>query len=242
MFKDKKMKNQLVTISFFKFDGIRSQFWAFRMMQQAHHKINQAASGLTFYKLLGTGGNNGFSWKPNLTVYGLLMVWKDKAYAENFFENSDIFKAYLSHSEESFTVHLQASESHGKWANQEPFSLHESGETGKIAVLTRATIRWNKLISFWRRVYKVSESLDHFPGRLFSIGIGEWPWIQQATFSLWDSKESMVNYAYKNPHHREVIRLTREKKWYKEELFARFTLIKTEGSWSGMNLKSLQQL
>jgi hypothetical protein len=75
--------------------------------------------------------------------------------------------------------------------------------------------------------------LVNYPGRQFSIGIGEWPLVQQATFSIWDSYKHMAEYAYKNPMHKKVIRLTREKGWYKEELFARFAPLKVAGTWDG---------
>jgi hypothetical protein len=68
-----------------------------------------------------------------------------------------------------------------------------------------------------------------------SIGVGEWPLIQQATISIWKTQREMIDYAYKNPKHREVVMLTRKLKWYKEEMFARFVPYKFEGKWEGKN-------
>ncbi|NJN33402.1 MAG: hypothetical protein HC817_03255 [Saprospiraceae bacterium] len=53
----------------------------------------------------------------------------------------------------------------------------------------------------------------------------------------------MMDYAYKSPHHAEVVRKTRELGWYSEELFARFRVVDTEGSdsfadFSLVNLKN----
>ena len=45
----------------------------------------------------------------------------------------------------------------------------------------------------------------------------------------------MLDYAYKNPKHREVVALTRKLNWYKEEMFARFVPYKFEGIWDGKN-------
>jgi len=46
----------------------------------------------------------------------------------------------------------------------------------------------------------------------------------------------MKNYAYKSVDHSDVIKLTRERKWYSEELFARFEILKHEGSLNGKSL------
>jgi hypothetical protein len=43
----------------------------------------------------------------------------------------------------------------------------------------------------------------------------------------------MMDYAYQNPKHREVVALTRKLNWYKEEMFARFVPYKYTGSWDG---------
>jgi len=49
----------------------------------------------------------------------------------------------------------------------------------------------------------------------------------------------MLDYAYKNPKHKEVVQLTRKLNWYKEELFARFVPFKMQGTWNGQNVEHL---
>ena len=70
-------------------------------------------------------------------------------------------------------------------------------------------------------------------GFLFSQGIGEWLWIRQATLSFWQSKEQMKNFAYKMAHHKEIVQKTRAEKWYSEDMFVRFRLLKVKGSIHG---------
>ena len=229
------MNNQVVTISFFRFKGLRNKFWALAMMQRAHKIMKQSQYGDRFYKLLGTGADDGFSWKPNFSVYGLLAVWDDMNNADNFISMSELIADYRYRSCENLNFYLKPIKSQGKWSGINPFtSTSNDVPVGKVAVLTRATIRRSKLFSFWHQVSGASDSLSEFRGKEFSIGIGELPWIQQATFSIWGSIEHMKDYAYKNQVHRQIIQMTREKNWYKEELFARFTPIKVEGTWNGV--------
>ena len=125
---------------------------------------------------------------------------------------------------------MKAVAGHGDWDGGNPFDYASEEPGGKIAVLTRATIHGARLLNFWRYVPKVSRSMEGAPGLRFAIGIGELPLIQQATFSLWDSKEDMTNYAYTMARHKEVVKQTRKQKWYKEELFTRFRPYRSEGS------------
>lgn len=203
-------------------------------------KSLKKVNGLHFFKLLGSGAKKGFSAFPNFGTYVLLCVWESEEVAKDFFNSSSYFKAYQSKSTEQFTVYLHAAEAHGKWQGQQPFeSVAQLDLNLPVLVLTRATIRFSKLFSFWRRVGKVSQSLDNYNGLLFSIGVGEWPLIQQATMSLWKTQAEMLDYAYKNPKHREVVLLTRKLNWYKEELFARFVPIKVIGIWNGKDMTNL---
>ena len=122
---------------------------------------------------------------------------------------------------------LKPIEGHGLWDGKEVFgqlpkqSLYE----GKIAVLTRATIRVSRLKNFWKHVDAVAAQMSTANGFIESYGIGEVPWIKQATFSVWESKEQMKAFAYRMKEHAEVIKKTRQEKWYSEDMFVRFEVV-----------------
>ncbi|HBK84180.1 MAG TPA: DUF3291 domain-containing protein [Flavobacterium sp.] len=224
---------QITTCSFFKLDGFANKFWALSQMQFVHQKLKKT-KGLVFYKLLGSGAANGFSSKPNFGTYVLMCVWESENDAQTFFEHHPFYKKYKFNCKETLTVFARLAEAHGKWDTKQPFISTISLTTNNpIMVLTRATIKLTKLISFWKRVANVSKSLDEHSGLVLSIGVGEWPLVQQATISIWKTQSEMMQYAYKNKKHQEVIKLTRTLKWYKEELFARFYPYKFVGSWNG---------
>ena len=231
--------SQITTCTFFKLESFSNKFWAFSQMQLGHAHFKNI-EGLVFYKLLGSGAENGFSSKPNFGAYALLCIWESEIHAVKFFENNSFFKKYRSKSSESFTVFAHSAEAHGKWDGKQPFISTATLEIDKpIMVLTRASIRISKLISFWRKVGNVSKSLEDYDGLVLSIGVGEWPLIQQATLSIWKTQAEMIDYAYKNKNHLEVVRLTRKLNWYKEELFARFIPYKFLGNWNGKNVENI---
>ncbi len=184
--------------------------------------------GLQFIKFLGTGGGNGFSIKPDFSTYCILAVWDDITQAETFIHKNRLFAEYLSHSSVKNTHFMHNSVSHGLWDGQSPFEQVAAFDPNEpVAVITRATIRLKKLAGFWKYVPPVSQSMEGQPGVIMAVGIGELPLIQQATFSMWEKGRDMMNFAYKNEKHHEVIRKTRELGWYKEELFVRFVIFRS---------------
>ena len=228
--------SQITTCTFFKLESFSNKLWALSQMQLGHAHFKNI-EGLVFYKLLGSGAENGFSSKPNFGTYALLCIWESEIYATTFFEKNSFFNKYKSKCAESFTVFALAAEAHGKWDGKQPFVSNAILALDKpVMVLTRASIRLSKLISFWRKVGNVSKSLEEYDGLAMSIGVGEWPLIQQATLSIWKTQAEMIDYAYKNEKHKEVVRLTRKLKWYKEELFARFIPYKFLGQWNGKDV------
>ena len=122
------------------------------------------------------------------------------------------------------TYMLEPIEGHGTWDGKKPFGIlpAKSDYEGKIAVITRATIKLNKLKYFWQNVAPIANKMNSSKGFLTSYGVGEIPWIKQATFSIWQSKEDMKNFAYGMKEHAEVIQKTRQQKWYSEDMFTRF--------------------
>ena len=230
------MQNQVVTITFFRYEGWSAKWWAFQQMGIAGAKMEEV-EGLQFFKLLGSGAGRGFSIFPNLSAYGILSVWDTEAHADAFFEVHPSYADFQERSEEQWTVYLKTAKTHGSWDGTSPFAeTIPYDKTQLVGVLTRATIYPKYLLRFWKFVPPVSASVHEKKGLLFSIGVGELPLIQQATFSLWESSELMMDYAYKSKFHKEVVQKTRELGWYKEELFARFSPYKTTGTWEGENI------
>ena len=216
---------------------MRKKAWAFKMVQFAHPYLSQS-SGLTFYKLLGSGKGIGFNPLPDWSVYSLLQVWDREESAEAFFRDSVLMTLYRERASEVWTLYMKNAIAHGKWSGANPFTTDPllGLKTGPVAVITRATIRISKLHLFWKFVPTSQQSLLQNPGLLYAKGIGEAPFLQMATFSLWKDLEALKAFAYESAGHREAIRKTRELNWYREELFSRFQPFRSVGSWSGKEL------
>ena len=99
-------------------------------------------------------------------------------------------------------------------------------QNSKVAIITRATLNFSKLFSFWKTVRDSSKAIIEAKGVYYFKGIGEIPFTQQATISLWDSLDDVLEFAYKSKAHAKIVKRTRQEKWYKEELFSRFYLLK----------------
>ena len=59
--------------------------------------------------------------------------------------------------------------------------------------------------------------------------------IKQATFSVWQNKQAMKNFAYQMKDHQEVIQKTRKQNWYSEDMFVRFKITGCTGTVNGVN-------
>ena len=209
--------------------------WGLAQMGTAQAPLKRAA-GLRFFKLAGTGADGGFGVWPNLQRYVLMAAWDSAEAAAAFFATHPQWQAYQERSTEIWTARLQPLKAHGLWDGVQPFDVAATEAPdldGPVAVLTRASIRLRKTPRFWRYVAPTSAAVAHAPGVVASIGLGELPIVRQATFSMWESARAMQQYAYRDATHKEVIRRTRQEQWYGEELFARFRVLSSEGTWDG---------
>jgi hypothetical protein len=216
---------QITTVLFFELEGFENKRWAFSQVVYSPERLKDVP-GIEFFKSLGTGGGNGFGLIPSFSKYTWLIVWKSKDFATDFFSTNRYLKEYQTRCKSHQVLYLENIISNGLWSKKNPFRKSENqNPSSKILVLTRATIKLNKLIQFWFRVGSTAKSLYNSPGILFASGVGEVPLIHQATLTIWDNEESMKSFAYQNPVHRKIISLTRHYNWYKEELFARFNIV-----------------
>jgi hypothetical protein len=208
------------------------RFVPFALLAMAIHRLPMwLQKGCTFWKLMGSGKNGTFSLSPDWQQWGLLVVWNNREDFDNFYGHSFIAKWWNLFTVEKWTTLCEPLQSHGKWGGKEPFgNLNVTDYNGPVAILTRATIRVNRLKNFWANVDEVSSLMRKSPGYITSLGIGERPLYKQATFSLWNNLDDVKGFAYRSKEHAEVIKKTRTEGWYSEELFARFKPIASMGT------------
>ncbi len=226
---------QVVSLSFFRFGSVSARLWAFAMMGLARRPMARVP-GIGFWKLCGSGTGEGFTPRPNFGVYAILATWPDMDTARAQ-TNSSIFARYQSKAVENWTVFLTPTSARGEWSGVAPFEpaetiTPETQTPGPIAALTRATVRPGVMHRFWGRVPNISEKIGRDPSVLFKLGIGEKPWVQQVTFSIWPNAAAMNNFARTGPH-AEAIKAVRQHGWFSEELYARFSLVADQGTWGG---------
>lgn len=216
----------------------RAIFIPFSILAMAIHRIPLAMNQkCKFWKLMGCGRNGTFDLNPDWRQWALLTVWDNQEDHDAFMSKSFISSWWKLFTSERWTILCEPLSSHGKWDGKEPFKLPDTSidYTGPIAVLTRATIRLPNLLRFWKNVASVADLMAESPGYITSIGIGEAPFIRQATFSIWEDMESMKSFAYGSKEHIKVMKKTRAENWYSEELFARFKIIYAAGTLGGKN-------
>ena len=213
----------------------RKAFIPIALLAMAIHRLPMwLQKGCTFWKLLGSGRNGTFDLNPDWQQWGLLAVWESQKDFDEFNESSFIVSWWNKLTIERWTILCSPLQSHGKWDGEEPFGgPNITTYTGPIAVLTRATIRLNRLKNFWANVDSVANLMANASGYITSFGIGEAPVYRQATFSIWRSIDDVKAFAYASREHAEVIKKTRDEKWYNEELFARFKPVASFGTING---------
>ena len=218
----------VTTLTLFTFK--RNKFWAFKQIGIAAGKL-KSVEGLQFFKFLGTGGGSGFSLTPDFSTYAFLGVWNDRSQYNDCMNEHPVFLQYKEKASSQRELVLSPVNSHGKWSGKNPFKTQENQKSRfedsnlKAVVITRATLRWNRLLSFWKAVPAASRAINNAQGVSYFKGIGELPFIQQATVSIWESFDAVNTFAYKGKEHATIVKETKQKKWYKEDLFSRFFLI-----------------
>ena len=219
----------MTSLIFFNFK--KNKWWAFKQMG-LHRRHFKNIDGLNFYKMLGTGSGPGFSMYPDFSTYALLLTWDNELSASKYFNSNSYYNLLLSKAETYRKIFLSSFKSIGESDGKNPFESYDEDfqpTNNKVGVLTRATIHFNKLTRFWKSVKPASDAISKAEGVQFFKGIGELPFIQQATFSIWDSEKHINRFAYENVNHKKIVDKTRKQKWYSEDLFARFHIISDTG-------------
>src|SRR5262245_20715010 len=194
------------------------------------HRV-RALSGVRFAKLLGT--SEGFSIRdPDPTRWALLVSWASREAARGF-DASAVARRWQARARETWRAVLRPLASRGTWSGRAPFGVTSPAWDGPVAALTRARLAPRQVVAFWRAVPPVAADLAGRPGLWAALGVGEAPLGVQGTFSLWRDADALRDYAYRGAAHSEAIRQTAARRWYAEELFARFAVLSASGSLGG---------
>jgi spheroidene monooxygenase len=224
---------QTVTLSFFRFESFEKRLWVIGQMTAnalGMHHMPKAK----FWKMFGSGTGQGFTPKPNWNVWAILSVWPDEETARKQTVDSPIYARWHRIADESYTVLLSPTSARGKWDMKEPFEAQKAEpDMRPIAALTRATVKFWKAERFWGREPAISNAIGKDANVKFKIGIGEVPFVQQVTFSVWPDSKTMDAFARAEGPHAKAIEAVRAEGWFKEELYARFRILGTVGKWEG---------
>ena len=161
--------SRVTSVSLYHFN--KNRFWAFKQMGIAPRRF-KLTSGLHFFKFLGTGGGEGFSLKPDFSTYALLSVWESQHHFEQQLEENSVYKKYQENSERARHLLLKPIKSHGSWNNQNPFETDKDlslEDTSPLVIITRATLNWSKLLSFWKSVPKASKAIAQAKGIQYNL-------------------------------------------------------------------------
>ena len=164
----------VTTLTLFTFK--QNKFWAFKQMGIAAGKL-KSVEGLQFFKFLGTGGGSGFSLSPDFSTYAFLGVWNDRSQYNDCMNEHPVFLQYKEKASSQRELVLSPVNSHGKWSGKNPFKTKENPKSSfedsnlKAVVITRATLRWNRLLSFGKLYRQLVERLTMLKGFLTLKGL-----------------------------------------------------------------------
>ncbi len=188
--------------------------------------------GLTFHRLLGSG--RGFTVVPDISRYAFLGLWQSEQAADDFFAGSPTYQAWRGRCREHWTVKLVAERSRGTWAGTEmPRCTAALPPSLPVVVLTRASLRLRALYGFWARARAINRELWSAPGLRLALGVGEIPWLRPVTFSVWDDAAALERFAFGDTRHQHAAHTAMTRRWFREDLFARFVAIASQGTVDG---------
>ncbi|MFT5581161.1 MAG: hypothetical protein ACI9G9_000407 [Psychromonas sp.] len=222
------IKSTYTQLSYYHFKGFFPKYIAISLMGFSKF-IRVKAEGMKLGKLLGTGSGLGFSQKPNWGKYAHIAVWETKEDAENYYSKSHLIKMLERYSFKKDQFEMLPYQSKGVWDGKNPYEgvSNNGAQQGEVAILTRAKVKIKNLPDFWKYVKPSNKSLSEADGRIYSAGMGEWPFSHPITFSVWESLDHAVRFAHGVSVHGKAAKAARDGKWFREDLFVRFAVKRT---------------
>lgn len=197
-------------------------------------------SGALFSRMVGTGPGVPLSVRDaDLNHWALVTTWQDLATAQNFTQHEAV-QRWRDIQTEHFTIYLTPVTAHGLWGGQPVFGecAGTFSDREPVATLTRGRVKVSAWRAFQSAVVPLADELAAAPGLAMRVGLTEFPYLSQGTFSVWSSVQALTDFAYRYRAHQEVMRSAVAQEWYSESLFARFRIMDYGGSFGGISWSS----
>jgi hypothetical protein len=208
-----------------------SRLWGWSRIVKGPQALDDIP-GLLFSKVLGSGYEGGFGLRPSPSRQGMFGLFTSMQTAQDFIANSSLLQAYQERSDEFFWALLKTWSCRGSWDGQTLDICAAQPIKGPVAALTRASIRLGKAPAFWRHAPPSQTALQSAKGCQLAVGLGEAPFVRQATFTIWDGVSDMNAYA-RSGAHLEAIQDAAQNDYFSESMFARFIPLQVQGQWQG---------
>lgn len=217
----------------------RHKPWGWLRLAQGPAALEEVP-GLDFAKVMGSGHGGGFSLRPSGTHQGVIALLDHLQTAQAFLQGPEV-AAMRERARHSWTGLLTVESARGSWDGQSwaatapkqlgpSATLPASHADQPLAVITRASIRPTKAMTFWKHAPGSQADLQQAPGCRLAMGLGEAPLLRQCTFSLWQDTASMQAYAQGSAHG-AAARAAWRQDFFSESLFVRMRLLEEQGHW-----------
>ena len=215
----------------------------FKKRHLVQSKKTNGVAGLRYWKPLSIGPDfkalpDNFSrWalaKPNFRRWGFFGVWEDKEALDVFNSESSITRRWHETSREVWHARLTPKRSSGTWHGSNPLENLDQVQlpSGPVAMLTRGELHLRKVPTFWLETTRVAVTdIRKLPGFLAGVALVELPLVEVMTFTLWDSADSVMNFARRRPAHSSLIERDKHDRIFRAFFYAQFFPSESSGTW-----------
>ncbi len=176
---------------------------------------------------------------PQLTTVIYLALWEDEADLVRFRRTA---LARWIAATEHLSLNAVPVGSFGSWRGVDPLAgLRSEPDPARPALLlTHSRTRVRSMPSFLFADRPVVGSLSGAEGHLWADGfIDRIRSLDSGTLSLWRSMDDALGFAYRPGAHQAAVAAEKERGWFEESWFARFSVIEAAGQWRGLSADSL---
>jgi hypothetical protein len=196
------------------------------------------AGGLLFKRLVFVGSprREGFTIgfvDPRRQM--AMCLWEDETALARFMAHSPISRAWRESTDEYCEIFMRPYRTHGSYRGHEPLAglPAQRPAEGSAAIWTFANIAPRNLWFFWNGIRRATPVLLGSPGLIAGIAGPEHMYRGAMTFTIWECAEAAVDFAYRQPPHRQIVKDVRAEGRLIDSMFIRFQPYAAAGDWPG---------